>query len=79
MTTLTLRDAVEVVLEGYTLHEGARKILETAIAQELASQSANTNHVVSQKPAETADKLVRRCETCNHILNATKPYGECFA
>ena len=34
MTTLTLRDAVEVVLEGYTLHEGARKILETAIAHE---------------------------------------------
>ena len=49
------------------------------LADELASQSANTNHVVSQKPAETADKLVRRCETCNHILNATKPYGECFS
>ena len=61
MTTLTLRDAVEVVLEGYTLHEGARKILETAIAQELASQSANTKPIVSQKTAETVDK---DCDTC---------------
>ena len=63
MTTLTLRDAVEVVLEGYTLHEGARKILETAIAQELASQSANTKPVVSQKTEETVDK---DCDTCNN-------------
>lgn len=63
MTTLTLRDAVEVVLEGYTLHEGARKILETAIAQELASQSANTNPVVSQKTSGAVDK---DCDTCNN-------------
>ena len=63
MTTLTLRDAVEVVLEGYTLHEGARKILETAIAQELASQTASTNPVVSQKAAGTVDK---DCDTCNN-------------
>ena len=62
MTTLTLRDAVEVVLEGYTLHEGARKILETAIAQELASQSANTNPVVSQKAAGTVDKDCGNCK-----------------
>lgn len=67
MTTLTLRDAVEVVLDGYTLHPGAREILETAIAQELASQSANTNPVVSQKTAETVDKPVTiTCGTCLH-------------
>jgi len=62
MTTLTLRDAVEVVLEGYTLHEGARKILETAIAQELASQSANTNPVVSQKTSGAVDKDCGNCK-----------------
>ena len=62
MTTLTLRDAVEVVLEGYTLHEGARKILETAIAQELASQTASTNPVVSQKAAGTVDKDCGNCK-----------------
>ena len=62
MTTLTLRDAVEVVLEGYTLHEGARKILETAIAQELASQTASSNHVVSQKAAGTVDKDCGNCK-----------------
>jgi len=62
MTTLTLRDAVEVVLEGYTLHEGARKILETAIAQELASQTASANPVVSQKAAGTVDKDCGNCK-----------------
>lgn len=34
-----------------------------AIAQELASQSASTNHVVSQKAAGTVDK---DCDTCNN-------------
>ena len=37
--------------------------LEQAIAQELASQSANTKPVVSQKTEETVDK---DCDTCNN-------------
>lgn len=36
------------------------------LADKLASLSANTNHVVSQKPAETTDKLVRSCATCKY-------------
>lgn len=77
MTTLTLRDAVEVVLEGYTLHEGARKILETAIAQELASQSANTNPVVSQKTAGTIDKTVRNCSNCRNNIGGICGFITC--
>lgn len=55
MSTLTLRDYVEMVLEGYTLHPGARKILETAIAQELASQTAS------------ATEPLRNCVNCKHV------------
>ena len=62
MSALTLRDYVEMVLEGYTLHPGARKILDTAIAQELASQTASTNPVVSQKAAGTVDKDCGNCK-----------------
>ena len=68
MTTLTLRDAVEVVLEGYTLHEGARKILETAIAQELASQSASTN------------EPLRSCGSCKNFSTQSLTGGaKCVA
>ncbi len=68
MTTLTLRDAVEVVLDGYTLHPGAREILETAIAQELASQSASTN------------EPLRSCGSCKNFSTQSLTGGaKCVA
>jgi hypothetical protein len=55
MTTLTLRDYVEMVLEGYTLDPGARKILETAVSKEPA-----------MSPKLVSGTSERSCDTCNH-------------
>ena len=88
MTTLTLRDAVEVVLEGYTLHEGARKILETAIAQEHQNQCDTCGWrragmveagLVDSQSASTNEPL-RSCGSCKNFSTQSLTGGaKCVA
>lgn len=81
MSALTLRDYVEMVLEGYTLHPGARKILEQAIAQEqkplfkelIDKHPGLAQELVSQAasanpvvPKKTAETVDKDCDTCNN-------------
>jgi len=64
----TLLEAAKAIQESAKKGQAAINMpllldLEKAIAQELASQPANTNPVVSQKTVETVDK---DCDTCNN-------------